>query len=78
MCIGILVRGVFQSLIGYNHSECIVKNTPENWDLKSYNPYVINLKEHFCNNVEGYSCQSSLFVDAEWQHHGCEPTSWEL
>ena len=38
-------------------------------NLHSYNPYVINLKEHLLNNVEGYLCQNSLFIDAERQYH---------
>ena len=39
------------------------------WNLQSYNPYVINLKEYFFNNVEGYLCQNSLFRDAERRYH---------
>ena len=41
----------------------------QNGNLQSYNPYVINLKEHLLNYDEGYPCQNSLLVDAERQYH---------
>ena len=35
----------------------------------NHNAYVINLKEHLFRNVEGYSGQSLIFVDAERKYH---------
>ena len=44
-------------------------NFLENQDFQSYNHYVINFKEHLCNNVKGHLCQTSLSLNAEWQYH---------
>ena len=46
-----------------------LNNSPENWNLQSHNLYVMNLKGHLFNNVEGYPCKNSFFVDAERQYH---------
>ena len=30
----------------------------KNWNLESFNPYVITFKKHLFNNAEGYLCQN--------------------
>ena len=50
-------------------TKVFLSNSLENWNLQSHNPYVINLKGHLFNNVEGYLYRNSLFVHGERQYH---------
>ena len=46
-----------------------LKNFPRNWNLQSYNLYIINLKEHLFNNIEEYPSENLLFPEPKQQYH---------